>query len=136
MFNAEHGKGAFLNWIPIHVNTNNDESEIIFIPRIRNQFDADWNLNLSKIILQTTTICSVGSVAIHYCYVACGRSNCAITLNKDTFPEFAGKLILEEAGGVLTNFNGDELTKDTRGILATRKDFQSKYLKILSLANT
>lgn len=65
------------------------------------------------------TIRIVGSLAVHYAYIACGRADVAISFNEDTFPEFAGKLLVEEAGGKFTDFKGGALRPETVGVIAS-----------------
>lgn len=73
-----------------------------------------------------------GSVALHYAYVACGRTTIAYTNNKDTFPEFAGKLLVEEAGGIFTDGAGKPLTHECKGIIASaNREIYDKVLEIL-----
>jgi hypothetical protein len=52
-------------------------------------------------------------MAINYCGVACGRYDGVISLSKDSFPEFAGDLIIQEAGGRFTNIEGEDNIKPT-----------------------
>lgn len=54
---------------------------------------------------------NTNSFAINYCHVACGRYDGTITLNKDSFPEFAGELMIREAGGVFYNIEEEENIK-------------------------
>ena len=43
---------------------------------------------------------------VNYCAVASGRADGIIAFTKDAFPEFAGSLIIKEAGGKFTNIEG------------------------------
>jgi myo-inositol-1(or 4)-monophosphatase len=47
-----------------------------------------------------------GSAAIDLCYVACGRLDGFWELNLKPYDIAAGKLILEEAGGTYSDFEG------------------------------
>ena len=131
LFTAEKGKGAFLNGKQIHVSDRKQDYYFIVAPRVREPYSKERMLKLISDLMETGIVKSVGSLGLHYCYVACGRADLAISFNKDTFPEFAGKIIVEEAGGVLIDFEGNELNNDSRGILATRKDLQNQMLKIV-----
>ena len=62
----------------------------------------------------------IGSAALELCAVACGELDvyCEPILSPWDFA--AGMLILQEAGGVATDFNGDELSFDApSSVLAT-----------------
>src|SRR3989344_2596434 len=43
------------------------------------------------------------SDGVAYAYVASGKFDAVIALTKDTFPDFAGSLLVKEAGGIFTN---------------------------------
>lgn len=45
-------------------------------------------------------------MGINYCAVASGKVDGIIAMTKDSFPEFAGALIIQEAGGKFTNIDG------------------------------
>ena len=46
------------------------------------------------------------SMAVNHCHVADGRVDGLVAYTKDAFPEFAGGLIVREAGGRFTNIEG------------------------------
>lgn len=50
-----------------------------------------------------------GSAALDCCYVACGRGGAFVAQNLKPWDYAAGKIILEEAGGCLTQWSGEEL---------------------------
>lgn len=131
MFIAQKSKGAFLNNKKIEINKSKNDNCIMyeFSSKIINVKRASELLGeLSKLRYVKK---SFGSVGIHYCYVACGRASAAVTINKDTFPEFAGKLILEEAGGIVTDFKGREINFDTRGVVFSDGIIHKDILKII-----
>lgn len=121
LFTAEKGKGAFLNNKKINVS---DRKENIFF-MIGPYFTPPrpYREKALKIISamseKGSTIRTIGSLGVHYAYVACGRADVAISFNEDIFPEFAGKLLVEEAGGKFTDFIGDDLHVKTVGVIAS-----------------
>ena len=117
LFTAEKGKGAFLNKKRIYVS-NRKENTLFIISESRSQ--KEKSLKIIRTILENGSIIrNLGSLGVHYAYVACGRADVAVSFNKDTFPEFAGKLLVEEAGGKFTDFNGNALNAETVGIIAS-----------------
>ncbi|MES2213272.1 MAG: inositol monophosphatase [Patescibacteria group bacterium] len=119
LFTAEKGKGTFLNGNSVKVS--NRTKDFIFLgPGL--MLPEPLNERALKILSLISTQGSVrilGSLGVHYAYVACGRADVAISFNKDTFPEFAGKLLVEEAGGKFTDFHDKPLTPTTYGVIAT-----------------
>lgn len=132
LFTALKGKGAFLNNKKITVEMREKSTNMI----LYNMYPVgDWtlkdNLKLYKKIAPLGYIQSFASFGLNYAYVAAGRAQAAVLCNKDTFPEFAGKLLVEEAGGIMTDFKGNELEVETRGIIAGTPEMHAELLKLL-----
>ena len=133
LFTAYKNKGAFLNNKRIHVSRRKENLFFMIGPYLtpprkyrKKSFD----------ILKTMsegghTVRILGSLGINYAYVACGRTDVAISFNEDTFPEFAGKLLVEEAGGKFTDFKGGALHIKTKGVIASNKVTYQKIRKII-----
>ena len=60
-----------------------------------------------------------GSAAIDMAYVAAGRLEAFWEFNLNPWDTSAGYLIVEEAGGKVTHFDGSRFTLDSREVLAT-----------------
>lgn len=131
LFMAFKGKGATLNGERIKVS-NNSSDNLLLYEFSSSLFSIQKGLDLMRDLSNLGKIKkSFGSVAIHYSYVACGRAEGAVTMNKDIFPEFAGKLLVEEAGGKVTDFNGNEISIDTRGVVFTNGLIHEKVIDII-----
>lgn len=133
LFTAYKGGGAFLNDKRISVSDRGDGHYGLFAPRERSPFTMEQSAKLIETLGEKYFFMNIGSLASHYAYVACGCADIAISLNKDTFPEFAGQLLVQEAGGVMSDFNGDELRYDTRGVVASRADLHGELLEGIRL---
>jgi myo-inositol-1(or 4)-monophosphatase len=133
LFSAEKGKGAFLNGKQIKVSERTAELSILVGPHLTPKSPyREQTLKILDVASLLGTVRTFGSLGVHYAYVACGRVDIAISKNKDTFPEFAGKLLVEEAGGKFTDFNGDKLTVTTHGIVASNGKVHEQVLKSVS----
>jgi myo-inositol-1(or 4)-monophosphatase len=132
MFTAIKGEGAFLNDKKITVPTRPDHYYFLLsFSRDQQLYSLDKHIDVYSELIRIGSVRNIGALGLHYAYVACGRADCAIAFNKDMFPEFAGKLILEEAGGVMTDFEGNDITPNSRGIIASRKDKHSEFLNLI-----
>lgn len=119
LFTAIYRGGAYLNGKQIHVNSIHDRC-ILYDPYSSvDLYGKESNLLLLEDLFGLGRVKAFGSLGLHYAYVACGRVQGAVTKNCDVFPEFAGKLLVEEAGGVFSDFNGNELGINTLGIIAS-----------------
>ena len=103
MFTAYKGKGSFLNGKPIHLSDS--ATKVILRPSSKWQ-EPEVIENAEKMLSEYTIERNTYSMAINYCSVACGRSDGVMSFTKDSFPEFAGGFILQEAGGKFTNIHG------------------------------
>ena len=122
MFYAIKGQGAFLNGKKISVsNQPLDKALVLFgsSPYNKELFPKTMEI-LTDYFHKALDIRRCGSAALDLCYVACGRAELYFELIVSPWDFAAGKLILTEAGGVATDFNGDELSFDApSSVLAT-----------------
>jgi len=113
LFSAEKGKGLFVNDKRCHTRCTQDIAILLSGTQNEQSFEK------IKQIHRLGVVRMFGSVALHYAYVACGRATVAYTKNKDMFPEFAGKLLVEEGGGIFTDIHDKSITFESRGIVAS-----------------
>lgn len=107
-FSAIKGKGAFLNDSPIQVSKVNDLSEALIATGFpyQNFEKMDEYLEIMKYIMQNTHgLRRLGSAAVDLAYVACGRFEAFFEYNLKPWDIAAGALIVEEAGGKVTDFS-------------------------------
>jgi myo-inositol-1(or 4)-monophosphatase len=121
LFSAEQGKGARLNGEPIHVSKISQLKECLvatgFPSHKRHQ-----NPNIyfyHQITLRTHGVRRAGSAALDLCGVACGRFDGFWEFNLNPWDTAAGVLIIEEAGGKVTRFDGSPFQIDSRETLAS-----------------
>jgi myo-inositol-1(or 4)-monophosphatase len=109
LFQAERGEGAKLNGEPIHVSearTLGDSLVATGFPYDRSEM-TDGNLgNLNRFILAVRGIRRGGSAELDLAYVACGRLDGFWEMGLKTWDVSAGGLIVQDAGGRVTNFDG------------------------------
>lgn len=122
-YQAERGKGAFLNQKKIHVTKVSALADSLMttgIPfRARDRFD-EYMKSFRQISLGTVGMRRGGSAALDLAYVACGRYDGFWELDLSPWDIAAGALILEEAGGKITDMwgkpdylkNGDTLASN------------------------
>lgn len=133
MFTALKGGGAKLNDEPISVRSNEQDTCILYdsYPTC-DLYSIEENLEILSALFSIGQVKNIGSYAVNYTYVACGRAQAVVTRNKDTFTEYAGKLFVEEAGGKLTDFSGAELRVDSRGIIASAdEEMHARIVELL-----
>ena len=121
LFTAVKGEGAFLNGNKIAVsNASGMENSLIATGfPFKSKALIDQYLTLFKnIFLKVSDIRRAGSAALDLAYIACGRFDGFFEIGLAPWDCAAGSLMIEEAGGISTNFGGGEDILSTGNIVA------------------
>jgi myo-inositol-1(or 4)-monophosphatase len=121
LFSAERGSGAYLNRQQIHVSSIGNLAECLVATGFPSH-KRHKNPNIffyHQITLRTHGVRRAGSAALDLCCVACGRFDGFWEFNLNPWDTAAGVLIVEEAGGKVTDFSGGQFQLDSRETLAT-----------------
>ena len=121
MFTAERGGGAHLNGRPVHVSRASDLAEALlatgFPSRKRH---ASPNIHFyQEFTLRSHGVRRAGSAALDLAYVACGRLDAFWEFNLNPWDTAAGILLVEEAGGQVTDYAGKKYRLASEEILAS-----------------
>jgi len=111
VFYAWQGGGAWCNGEPIHVNPTNKLSESLLATGFPYfEFDKiDAYLNIIHHLMKNSHgLRRMGSAAIDLAYVACGIFEGFFEYNLSPWDVAAGICIVREAGGTVTDFNGED----------------------------
>jgi myo-inositol-1(or 4)-monophosphatase len=121
MFSAERGKGAFLNGRAIHVSKTKTLQESLTATGFpsRKRHDSPNVHFYQEFTLRSHGVRRAGSAALDLAYVACGRLDGFWEFNLNPWDTSAGVLLVAEAGGTVTHFDGGKFTLDSREVLAT-----------------
>lgn len=131
LFQAEAGKGTRLNNQKVEVNKSNTDLSFIYDYQMEAKwFSKEQRLNIVTKLYDLGRAKSLGSAALMYAYVACGRAHACIDINKDPFTTFAGELLVKEAGGMVSDFNGKTVDMNTRGIVASNGVIHKKIIEV------
>jgi len=121
MFAAERGLGAKLNGQPIHVSQTGALAESILgtgFPSHKRHKNPNIHF-YHQITLRTHGVRRAGSAALDLCNVASGRFDGFWEFNLNPWDTAAGALIVEEAGGKVSRFDGSPFTIDSSETLAS-----------------
>jgi len=121
LFTAEQGRGAHLNGKPIHASKVAQLKECLVATGFPSQ-KRHKNPNIyfyHQITLRTHGVRRAGSAALDLCNVACGRFDGFWEFNLNPWDTAAGVLIVEEAGGKVSRFDGSPFELDSRETLAS-----------------
>lgn len=110
-FYAHEGGGAFMNGERIRVSARGQLSESLIATGfpIYNFSRLDAYLQtLAHLMRGTHGIRRIGAAAADLCYLACGRVDAFFEYNLNAWDVAAGALIVKEAGGTISDFEGGE----------------------------
>jgi myo-inositol-1(or 4)-monophosphatase len=132
IFTAEKGGGAFLNGKLVKVSNVTEMSNGListgFPFRKRNLIDEYLKL-FKNIFYRVSDIRRAGSAALDLAYIACGRCEGFFEIALSPWDIAAGSLIIKEAGGIVTDFNGGSDYLSTGNIIAAIPAFHGEMLK-------
>lgn len=133
-FYAMKGGGAFCNDTPIRVSkAPNFAASLIATGFPYSNFEViDRYLNSMKSIMQKSHgLRRMGSAAVDLCYVAAGRTEGFFEYNLNSYDVAAGVIIVQEAGGKVTDFAGGNDFIFGRNIVASNTAIHDHFLAIL-----
>ncbi len=109
LFTAERGSGAFLNGRRIHVSQAPVLNDCLFstgFPSRRRHLDVNIHFYY-QLAMATHGVRRGGAAALDLAYVACGRLDGYWEFALSPWDMAAGKLLVEEAGGICTDMFGN-----------------------------
>ena len=133
MFYAVEGAGAYLNGAPIRVSDQTDPGlMVVNLAWSKNSSDGrDFAEYAVGIVERTNYFRRLGSAALVMSYVAVGRLDASVSLDLKPWDAAAATLIIREAGGVVTDFEGSPLdvTNPSLDIVCANPVLHEKMLK-------
>ena len=135
LFTATKGRGAFLNDTRIRVTnrTKLQESLIATGFPFRDFTHLETYMAMLKdMIKKTTGIRRPGSAALDLAYVAAGYTDGFFEIGLSTWDIAAGGLLVQEAGGIVGDFEGNESWLTTGNIVAANPKVFAQMLQTLA----
>ena len=134
LFEAEAGKGAFLNGERIHVSKAATLDKALVVTGFAyDQAGRQSNLtHFSRFALRAQGLRRTGSAAIDLCYAAAGRVDGFWELYLHPWDVAAGSLIVTEAGGRITDFAGKAFSIYGKETLASNGLVHQAMLEVLA----
>jgi myo-inositol-1(or 4)-monophosphatase len=126
LFHAVRGGGAFLNGEPIRVSAIADKAKTLLVTGFpfRSRRHLDDYLRTFKFFFNSVRgIRRAGSAALDLAYVAAGRADAFWELTLSPWDMAAGIVLVEEAGGTVTDFFGGKDSLENGHIIASNGNF-------------
>ncbi len=135
LFCASLGGGAWLNGKPIKVT----DTDFLLQSLVATGFPYDIHKHLSRIVGQIKTVLPkvrdirrCGAAAVDLAYVSCGRLDAFWELDLKPWDTAAGCLLVEEAGGRVSDFLGQKFSPFKTEILASNRRLHPHLLELIS----
>ena len=134
LFTAERGRGAWLNGKPMRVSRIPQLAESLVATGFpSHKRHASPNIHFyQEFTLRSHGVRRAGSAALDLAYVAAGRFEAFWEFKLNPWDTAAGLLLVEEAGGRITDFAGGPWRLDSREILASNRLIHEELLGFFS----
>lgn len=130
LFHATKNHGAYLNGKKIHVSKQTKIENSLLATGFPYQ---NRKMNLpyfSKMLDNCQAIRRLGAASLDLCYVAAGRFDGYWEFNMKPWDIAAGALIVEEAGGTVTDTNGNQIDLFGKDIFVSNSRIHAGIIKI------
>jgi len=134
LFFAERGKGATLNGKRMRVSENKTLADSLLatgFPYDRREKPDEYLAVVKDFMMKVHGIRRSGTAAMDLCYVACGRFDGFWELKLHAWDVAAAALMVEEAGGKLSNYSGGPYTLDALQTVASNTLIHDEMLSVL-----
>ena len=133
MFSAERGRGASLNNKPIHVSQTSILKDSLLVTGFPYEVTKREDLiqKLTSFLLHARGVRRDGSAAIDLAYVACGRFDGFWEDGLNAWDVAAGILMIEEAGGKISDYHGRECSHQKPPLCASNGIIHGQMIEIL-----
>ncbi|MGB6873252.1 MAG: inositol monophosphatase family protein [Dehalococcoidia bacterium] len=130
---AEKGKGAYLNGVKIQVSDVSDlgQSYIFYCEGGEKNRGRTGGL-LYKVYPRVTDIRKLGSAGLETAWVAAGKGEAYFSTRIEPWDVAPGVLLVQEAGGKVSDFQGNLWKPQTSDLLFSNKKLHEKILSLIS----
>jgi myo-inositol-1(or 4)-monophosphatase len=135
LFYASMGRGACLNKKKLTVSSQTRLERSLLATGFPYDIGSSKENNLGyfeRFAKKARGVRRAGSAALDLCYLACGRFDGFWELKLSPWDTAAGKLIVKEAGGKVTDFRGREYSIYDKYILASNRKIHNQMIRVLS----
>lgn len=131
-FYAEKGAGATLNGYAIKVSHTEQLEKSLIMFEHPDVNDDRFNHAIQKVSPMASSLRQCGAAALDLAYCASGRSDAVLLGNLSWWDVAAGMLLISEAGGIVSSFDGGGIGPSYTDFLGGNKLISSQLLPIVS----
>jgi myo-inositol-1(or 4)-monophosphatase len=132
-FHAKKGKGAFVDDKKLHVsNQSKITKATVYTDDTYDPIGLRLTLEALLRLPQVPWLLLRGSAVLALCDVAAGRADLYFHRHLKPWDNAAGFLIIEEAGGIITNHKGDRVDFTSDQVVAGNSELVEKFVKAIA----
>jgi len=132
MYVAEKGKGSYCNGKRIHVSETKDAKKAFLVTDLTLRYHPEWRLQILKMLRnEVYDLRALGCAVISHAYVSRGSADGMFTTQMFPWDIAGGGLLIEEAGGKVTDFQGRRWKPVKGAFISSNKKIHSQLLRIL-----
>ena len=135
MYSAEKDSGAEANGKKIKVNTRDNLAHSMLVTGFPYNVHENPDKAFERFVELSKNVRAVrrlGSAAIDFCYVARGVFDGFWEVHLNPWDICAGKFIVEEAGGLVTDFDGNNIDIFSKRMLCTNGKIHHSLIKVMN----
>lgn len=136
LFSASLGQGAFRNGVPLAVSPATRLDRSLVVAQAQSVDDGEiraYAALVDRLMRVAAGVRSLGSPALSLCAIAAGQLEAYCEYSMDPWDILAGQLILREAGGTVTGFDGTPCeTADRFDVVATNGRIHDELITALT----
>lgn len=135
LYTASRGVGAFLNERRIRVSKRIQLNECLIatgFPVVDQSMIDTYLAILKDVIAKSAGARREGAASLDLCNVACGRMDGFFEFNLKPWDIAAGSLIVQEAGGIVTDMKGEQTWLESGDIVAASPKVLAQLLHIIA----
>ncbi|MCL6261905.1 MULTISPECIES: inositol monophosphatase family protein [Craterilacuibacter] len=135
LYTASRGVGAFLNERRIRVSKRIQLNECLIatgFPVVDQSMIDTYLAILKDVIAKSAGARREGAASLDLCNVACGRVDGFFEFNLKPWDIAAGSLIVQEAGGIVTDMKGEQTWLESGDIVAASPKVLAQLLHIIA----
>lgn len=136
VYSAIKGGGAFKNGNPIYVSKTAEAKDSILSFMLTSHYDeaqTDWILGIVRnLSLKTRGLRLLVSQAYELALIASGQMDGTVCIKSRGFSSSAGSLLVQEAGGVVSDLYGKERTKQSTSLLVSNGLLHEELVELMN----
>jgi len=136
VYSAELNNGSYENDLKLKVSEHDNINRSFLVTGFPYDLKDNPENTIKKfntMLLNSRAVRRLGSAAIDFCYTAAGVFDGFWEVHLHPWDLAAGKLIVEEAGGIVTDFANNPIDIYSKQILATNGIIHGKMLELLNV---